>query len=425
MKALVLGSGGREHAICSSLAESHLISKIYACPGNAGTAEIADNIQIDFGNLEKLKKFILDTQLELVIIGPEAPLVNGLCDQLQQDPELSHLKVLGPGKEGALLEGSKAFAKSFMIKHGIPTASSVEITKSDLQKGFQFLESQNPPYVLKADGLAAGKGVIICPSLNEAKKQLNIMLDGKFGAASEKIVIEEFLDGREFSIFILTDGNDYFMLPEAKDYKRAEENDQGLNTGGMGAVSPVPFFNASLREKVVTEIIEPTLGGLKKENINYCGFLFFGIMEVNGSPYVIEYNCRLGDPETQVVLPRIKTDFAKLVLNTINSKIQDTPIEISDHTAAAVIAVSGGYPEKYEKGKKIFGLQNNFSSRVFHAGTKISDGDIVTNGGRVIAFCGEDDLLENALNKSYRDLNQICFQGIRYRKDIGRDLLAQ
>ena len=423
MNTLLFGSGGREHAFSLSFANSRSIGQLYVAPGNAGTSTLATNVNLNPADYDAVKKFIHSREIHLVVIGPEAPLVDGLADQISGDSELSNVLVLGPGAAGAKLEGSKAFAKEFMARHNIPNAAYLEVTADRLDKGLDYIKNTRGPYVLKADGLAAGKGVLIVDDAETAGRELRNMLDGKFGRASEKVVIEEFLEGVEFSVFILTDGSDYVILPEAKDYKRIGEGDTGLNTGGMGAVSPVPFFRDSFRKKVIDTVIEPTVKGLKKDGIDYCGFVFFGLIKVGDSPFVIEYNCRMGDPETQVVFPRIQSDLGELIVRTAKRQLGDMEISISDRGAAAVIAASEGYPEKYEKGKAIAGLDTVKSATVFHAGTKIEGDEILTNGGRVLAITGMGTGLEEALKKSYDGMRSICFEGITYRRDIGKDLL--
>ncbi len=422
MNVLIFGNGGREHALCTKVQQSKTVENLWVSPGNAGTAMTAKNVDLPLKEAKAIRDFIVKENIGLVIIGPEAPLADGLADQLQAIPELNEVRILGPGKSGARLEGSKSFAKEFMFKHRIPTANYREFTRENLEEGISYLESYPGPYVLKADGLAAGKGVIISENTAEAKKALTEMLDGKFGGASEKVVVEEFLDGTEFSVFVLTDGKNYQLLPEAKDYKRIGEGDTGPNTGGMGAISPVPFFKGKLKERVIEEIIEPTLVGLQKEKISYCGFIFFGLINHRGAPKVIEYNCRLGDPETQAILPRIDSDLVGHIISAIDGEPGDG-IQISPNSSAAVIAASEGYPGPVEKGKPISGLDDISDSHVFHAGTKVQGDGIVTNGGRVLAISSLAKTSKEAVAKSYNNMNKICYEGITYRKDIGKDIL--
>lgn len=423
MRVLLFGSGGREHVFCHAFAKSNKVSAIYIAPGNAGTASTGSNVDLNPDDFEEVVEFILSKKIDLVVIGPEIPLVNGLANRLLSSSRLKGLKVLGPNREGAQLEGSKVFAKKFMKRYEIPTAKYLEVTRDNLNEGNQYLQNNKGPYVLKADGLAAGKGVLIVDDREQAKTELDNMLDGKFGEASKKVVIEEFLTGTEFSVFVLTDGDHWVLLPEAKDYKRAKEGDQGLNTGGMGAVSPVPFFGGEFKNKVIQQVVEPTLDGLKKEGIDYCGFIFFGLINVNGSPYVIEYNCRMGDPETQVVFPRIESDIAELILKATEGRLKGKEIKISSQSAATVIATSEGYPEKYEKGKFISGLDSIKNTLVFHAGTRQNNNSIVTNGGRVLAITCLGEELQTAVSSCYKNMNKLCFEGITYRKDIGSDLI--
>jgi len=423
MNILILGSGGREHALGKSLKKSKEAQKIYFSPGNAGTLLLGTNINIDYKDYKALQLFIDKNQIDLVVIGPEAPLVDGLADQLSGDPQLSGLKVLGPGKQGAMLEGSKSFAKTFMKKYHIPTAAYLEVNRNNLEEGLKYIDTNKGPYVLKADGLAAGKGVLIIQDREEAKSELKEMLEGKFGTASSKVVIEEFLDGIEFSVFAITDGNDFALLPEAKDYKRIGENDQGPNTGGMGAVSPVPFFDQKLRQGVIDSIIQPTFTGLQKEKIPYTGFLFFGLILCGEEVKVIEYNCRMGDPETQVVIPRLNSDLLDLITAATDGNLSEHQTEINTETRVAVIAASGGYPNQYEKGKEIFGLEKLNQDNIFHAGTTIKNGRILTSGGRVLAISCSGKNLQEAVDNCYREMNKICFDQIYYRKDIGKDLI--
>jgi phosphoribosylamine--glycine ligase len=420
MKILLLGSGGREHAFAWKLSQSPLCEKLFIAPGNAGTSQHGENIAMGVNDFDAIGKFVLSNSIELVMVGPEDPLVNGIYDYFQANDELKGIPVIGPSKAGAQLEGSKAFAKQFMVRHGIPTAAYGEFTIDNLEDGFDFIDEQNPPIVLKADGLAAGKGVLICAEHGEAKENLREMIEqNKFGKASAKVVIEEFLKGIEFSVFVLSDGTNYKILPQAKDYKRIGEGDTGLNTGGMGCISPVPFVDEALMKKVEERVIIPTIEGLKKDNIIYKGFIYIGFMNVNGEPYVIEYNCRMGDPETEVVLPRIKSDLVELLLATGNGTLQQKQIDIDKRAAATVIVASGGYPEDYEKGKEIEGLDEPGESMVFHAGTKLEGDKIVTNGGRVLAVTSFGSDIQDAVKKSNAAIGRIYFTGKYYRKDIG------
>ncbi|MEO5571159.1 MAG: phosphoribosylamine--glycine ligase [Bacteroidia bacterium] len=434
MNLLLLGSGGREHAFAWKLSQSKHCSKLFIGPGNAGTAQCGTNVLLSTTDFEGIKKFVVENKIEMVIVGPEDPLVNGIHDFFLAEglcvdsPSPSGrvgegLSVIGPKKDGAQLEGSKDFSKQFMIRNHIPTARYQTFTKENLKEGIKFLETLSPPYVLKADGLAAGKGVVIPQTLEEAKKELTEMLSGKFGNASAKVIIEEFLKGIELSVFVLTDGVNYKILPEAKDYKRIGENDSGLNTGGMGAVSPVAFADESFISKVENKIIRPTIEGLKKENIIYKGFIFVGIMKVDEEPYVIEYNCRMGDPETEVVVPRIKNDLVELFDAVATQQLNKIEIEIDERTATTVMLVSKGYPEKYESGKIISGLENIKDSIVFHAGTKLSDEKVLSAGGRVLAVTSYGNDIAEALQKSYSAIDQIRFENKFFRKDIGKDLL--
>lgn len=420
MNILLLGSGGREHAFAWKLSQSSLCSKLFIAPGNAGTSAHGQNVPMSVNDFSAIEKFVLENEVELVVVGPEDPLVNGIYDYFQMKDTLKNIPVIGPSKNGAMLEGSKAFAKQFMIRHHIPTAAYEEFTLANLEDGFDFIDEQVPPIVLKADGLAAGKGVLICSNHNEAKAELREMIEEtKFGAASSKVVIEQFLKGIEFSVFVLTDGANYKILPNAKDYKRIGEGDTGLNTGGMGCISPVPFVDDAMMQKVEQRVIIPTIEGLKKDNITYIGFIYIGFMNVNGEPYVIEYNCRMGDPETEIVLPRIKSDLVKLLLATGSGNLNKETIEIDERAAATVIVASGGYPENYEKGKVIKGLNEVTASIVFHAGTKSENGGIVTNGGRVLAVTSYGSDIVEAVKKSNESITRINFDGKYYRKDIG------
>ncbi|MFD0994013.1 phosphoribosylamine--glycine ligase [Tenacibaculum geojense] len=423
MNILILGSGGREHAFAYKLAQSNKVSQLFVAPGNAGTAKIATNIAINPTDFSAVKKTVIDQKIAMVVVGPEAPLVEGVHDFFLNDKELQSVPVIGPKKDGALLEGSKDFSKQFMEKHNIPTAKYQSFTADNLQEGFSFLETLNPPYVLKADGLAAGKGVLILNSLEEAKKELEEMLTNqKFGEASSTVVIEEFLDGIELSVFVLTDGKSYKVLPSAKDYKRIGEGDTGLNTGGMGAISPVPFADNDFLNKVEERIVKPTIDGLQKDGIDYRGFIFIGLMNVNGNPFVIEYNVRMGDPETEVVLPRINSDLYDLFEGVAQQTLSEKSFNVTDKTATTVMLVSGGYPEAYEKGKLISGLNEVEDSIVFHAGTKLKDDNIVSNGGRVMAITSFGNTINEALETSYKNINKISFDKMNYRKDIGFDL---
>ena len=423
MNILILGSGGREHTFAHKIAQSKRCNQLFVAPGNAGTSEIATNVSISVNDFEAIKNCVNNNDIGMVIVGPEDPLVNGIADYFLATTELKNIMLIGPSKAGALLEGSKERAKEFMMDHQIPTAAYQSFTKETLKEGKLFLETLNPPFVLKADGLAAGKGVLILNDIDEAKNELEDMLsNSKFGAASSTVVIEEFLDGIELSVFILTDGKNYKILPTAKDYKRIEEGDTGLNTGGMGAISPVPFADDILMKKIEERIVIPTISGLKKENIAYKGFVFIGLINVNKEPFVIEYNVRMGDPETEVVLPRIKSDLVDLFEATFNQELDKTSIEIDERAATTVMLVSGGYPEAYEKGKLILGIEKIQDSIVFHAGTTIKNNKIVTNGGRVLAITSMDLDYKKALKKSYRNIEKLNFDAMNYRKDIGYDL---
>ena len=424
MNILILGSGGREHAFTHKLIQSKKVTHIFVAPGNAGTQEIATNIDVNPTDFESVKKAVIAFDIQMVIVGPEAPLVNGVHDFFLADDELKNIPVIGPKKDGALLEGSKDFSKEFMIKHGIPTAKYESFTKESLQEGKLFLETLTPPYVLKADGLAAGKGVLILDSLDEAKAELEEMVSNqKFGDASSTVVIEEFLKGIELSVFVLTDGISYKILPSAKDYKRIGEGDQGLNTGGMGAISPVPFADKAYLKKVEDLVVKPTILGLQKDGIDYRGFIFIGLMNNNGDPSVVEYNVRMGDPETEVVLPRIESDLFDLFEGVANQNLHEKEFSVTEKIATTIMLVSGGYPEAYEKGKLISGLENIKKSIVFHAGTSIKNNTVVTNGGRVIAVTSIAESIQKALEISYDSIDTIHFEKMNYRKDIGFDLV--
>lgn len=423
LNILVLGSGGREHTFCWKLAQSQMVSEIFVAPGNAGTAAMATNLDVGVNDFDAIKVAVIQNNIEFVVVGPEDPLVNGIHDFFLNDTQLKNIPVIGPQKLGATLEGSKEFAKAFMSRHNIPTAQYGSFTAKTLQEGYAFLDQMKAPYVLKADGLAAGKGVLIINDLEIAKKELsNMLLEQKFGEASSKVVIEEFLSGIELSCFVLTDGNDYVTFPMAKDYKRIGEGDTGLNTGGMGAISPVPFADEKFYHAIQEKIVKPTMEGLKKDNIPYVGFVFIGLIRVGNDPFVIEYNVRMGDPETQVVLPRIKNDLAALLYATANQRLAEVDLVHDDQSATTVVAVSGGYPEAYQKGKKIDGLSSKAESTVFHAGTILDRGNVFTNGGRVLAVTSLGADHTKALQKSYETLQDISFEGMYFRKDIGFDL---
>jgi len=424
MKVLLLGSGGREHALAWKIAQSSILDELFIAPGNAGTKKHGKNVDVSPTDFESIKEFVIAQQIDMVIVGPEEPLVNGIYDYFQADDQLRKVAIIGPSKFGAQLEGSKDFAKAFMSRHAIPTAKYGTFTAETITQGLAFLTSMKGPYVLKADGLAAGKGVLILSDLDEAKSELKSMLiDEKFGVASSKVVIEQFLDGIELSVFVLTDGESFKLLPEAKDYKRIGEGDTGLNTGGMGAISPVPFADASFMDKVHNRIIVPTIKGLKSEKITYKGFVFFGLISVKGDPYVIEYNCRMGDPETEVVIPRLKSDILDLFEGVASNTLSERDIQFIDKSAATVMMVSGGYPGDYEKGKSIFGLNSIVDSIVFHAGTSADGPSVLTAGGRVLAVTSYGKNLTVALEKSYDSISKITYDGAYYRKDIGQDVL--
>ncbi len=423
MNVLILGSGGREHAFARSISSSPLLTQLYVAPGNAGTAQIATNIDMSVTDFAAIKTKVLELDITMVVVGPEAPLVDGIYDFFQRDEQLSGVNVIGPSKKGAVLEGSKEFAKEFMMRNNVPTAAYQSFTKENLKAGMQFIDSLRPPYVLKADGLAGGKGVLIIADADEAKESLEEMLvGGKFGAASNKVVIEEFLDGIEMSVFVMTDGNSYKVLPSAKDYKRIGEGDTGLNTGGMGAISPVPFADEVLMKKVEERIIKPTVDGLKKENITYKGFIFIGLMIVDSEPLVIEYNVRMGDPETEVVLPLISSDLLSHFHAFAKAELHKENLTIDQRSAATVMLVAGGYPENYDKGMEITGLEKVDGSITFHAGTTEKNGKVVTAGGRVIAMTSFGNTFQEAVKKSYENVEKLHFDRMYYRKDIGFDL---
>lgn len=424
MRVLLLGSGGREHAISWKIAQSSMLEELFIAPGNAGTRQHGKNVSIQPTDFKSIREFVLSNAINMVVVGPEEPLVKGIHDFFLADDELKAIPVIGPQQHAAQLEGSKDFAKQFMQRHNIPTAKYATFTKDNLNQGFTFLEGMKPPYVLKADGLAAGKGVVILNDLNEAKKELTSMLaDAKFGEASSRVVIEQFLSGIELSVFVITDGDSYKLLPEAKDYKRIGEGDTGLNTGGMGAVSPVPFADPAFMDKVQNQVIIPTIKGLKQDGIPYKGFVFFGLINVKGEPYVIEYNCRMGDPETEVVMPRLRSDLLDLFEGVATNTLSERDMQFVDKCAATVMMVSGGYPESYAKGKQIYGLNTVTDSIVFHAGTD-SDGPTVRSaGGRVLAVTSYGKNLEAALTRSYNAIESIEFEGAYYRKDIGFDVV--
>lgn len=424
MNILILGSGGREHAFAKSLSESNKAKKIFVAPGNAGTSSVATNIAINPTNFNQVKETVLQYEINMIVVGPEAPLVSGIHDFFLADDDLKNVSVIGPKKDGALLEGSKDFSKQFMIKHNIPTAKYQSFTSETLSEGKNFLETLQPPFVLKADGLAAGKGVLILNDLNEAKSELEEMLSNqKFGEASSTVVIEEFLNGIELSVFVLTDGKNYKILPSAKDYKRIGEGDTGLNTGGMGAISPVPFATDDFLQKVDDLVVKPTIDGLQKDGIDYRGFIFIGLMNDNENPSVVEYNVRMGDPETEVVLPRIESDLVDLFEGVANQTLGEKSYKVTSQTATTVMLVSGGYPEAYEKGKEITGFDSVDDSIVFHAGTTEKDGKVVSNGGRVMAVTSFGASIEEALAKSYKSIDKIAFEKMNFRKDIGFDLV--
>ncbi|SHG80107.1 phosphoribosylamine--glycine ligase [Winogradskyella jejuensis] len=423
MNILVLGSGGREHTFAWKIAQSPLCKSLFVTPGNSGTSRIAINLPIAVTDFQAIKNAVVENKIDMVVVGPEDPLVEGIHDFFLNDDTLKHVTVIGPQKAAAELEGSKEFAKKFMMRHNIPTAAYESFTAANLEEGYAFLEKLQAPYVLKADGLAAGKGVLILNDLEEAKTELKHMLvDSKFGNASTKVVIEEFLHGIELSCFVLTDGKDYKILPTAKDYKRIGEGDTGLNTGGMGAISPVPFATDDFLQKIETRIVKPTIEGLKKDNLPYVGFVFIGLIKVGDDPKVIEYNVRMGDPETEVVLPRLKTDIVEIFKAMGNETLSEINLDIDSRAATTIMLVSGGYPEAYEKGKEIFGLETIEDSIPFHAGAQLKDGKIVTSGGRVMAITSFGETYQEAIKKSYQNIDKLCFDKMYFRKDIGFDL---
>jgi len=424
MRVLLIGSGGRESALSWKIAQSSILETLYIAPGNAGTKQYGKNIDLNVLDFEAVKAFVLEHKIEMVIVGPEEPLVLGIADFFKKDPLLSSVALIGPTQAGAALEGSKTFAKEFMQRHKIPTAKYGSFTLDTLREGINFLRTMKAPYVLKADGLAAGKGVLILDDLKTAEDELTqILLDEKFGAAGQKVVIEQFLKGIELSVFVVTDGESFKLLPEAKDYKRIGEKDQGENTGGMGAVSPVPFVDAGSMDKVLNQVIIPTIKGIKKEQIDYRGFVFFGLINVKGDPYVIEYNCRMGDPETEVVIPRIKSDLLDLLEGVATKTLSERDVQFSEHCASTVMMVSGGYPAAYQKGKIIYGLNAVTDALVFHAGTTSDGPQVVTNGGRVLAVTSFGKTLEQALERSYAGIAKISYENAYFRRDIGKDVI--
>ncbi|MBN1388544.1 MAG: phosphoribosylamine--glycine ligase [Bacteroidales bacterium] len=422
MNVLILGSGGREHTLSWKIAQSDKVDKIYIAPGNAGTAVLGENVNLDAGNFESVAEFALGNDVDMIVVGPEAPLVGGIHDFFLENEKYRHIPVVGPVKRGAMLEGSKHFAKRFMMQNGIPTAAYKSFSKENFESACEFMRTMKKPYVLKADGLAAGKGVLIINDYDEAVQELDRMFSGKFGEAGKIVVVEEFLKGIELSVFIITDGEDYKILPEAKDYKRVGEKDTGLNTGGMGAVSPVPFADETFLKRVEIRIIKPTISGLKREGIKYKGFIYFGLMNVDGDPYVVEYNVRMGDPEAEVVIPRIKSDLMELLLGVAEGNLKKRKMDISGETVVTVMLVSGGYPGEYEKGKEIFNMDKTSGSIIFQAGTRTEDGRVISSGGRVLAISSFGSDLKDALKKSYANAEIIDFEGKYFRKDIGFDL---
>lgn len=422
MNILLLGSGGREHALAWKISQSKKVDQLFIAPGNAGTAAVGTNLDVSATNFPAVKDLVLQHNINMVVVGPEVPLVEGIKDFFLQDNQLKNIPVIGPAKEGAQLEGSKDYAKEFMKRHNIPTAQYISVNKNNLDQGMWFLKAMAPPYVLKADGLAAGKGVLILESLAEAEEELNAMLNGKFGDSSATVVIEEFLAGIELSVFVLTDGKSYKILPEAKDYKRIGEGDTGLNTGGMGAVSPVPFADKAFMDKIETRIIQPTIKGIQDEKLDYTGFIFLGLINCNGEPKVIEYNVRMGDPETEAVMLRVKSDFVDLLEGMAEGNLEEKKLEIDERAAVTVMLVSGGYPGAYVNGKTMSGFDQVKNSILFHAGTKAAQAGVVTNGGRVIAVSSYGNNMHDALKNSYENAEKISFEGAYYRKDIGFDL---
>ncbi len=422
MKILLLGSGGREHALAWKMAQSPKLTKLYTAPGNAGTAQLGENVEIKPDEFEKLGRFAREKRIDMVVIGPEDPLVKGVYDYFRSEPALKGIPVIGPSAKGAMLEGSKEFAKKFMVKHSIPTSKYFSVTAENLDEGLAYIDTMKAPYVLKADGLAAGKGVLIINAAEDAKKELRTMIGGKFGQASKKVVIEEFLSGIELSVFVITDGISYKILPEAKDYKRIGENDTGLNTGGMGCISPVPFADTTFLQKIEERIIKPTLEGIKKDTIDYNGFIFFGLIKCADDPYVIEYNARMGDPEAEVLMPRIESDLVDLFIAVAEKRLSSASVAISPDACTTVMLVSGGYPEAYEKGKIITGMETIGDSMLFHAGTALKNGEIITNGGRVIAVSSMAKNFRDALKISYKNAEIVTFDKKYFRRDIGFDL---
>lgn len=425
MKVLLLGSGGREHALAWKISQSERLEKLYTAPGNAGTAEIAENVDLSVTDFDAIGRFIHEKSVGMLVVGPENPLVEGIRDYLSADGRFQDLMIIGPGKAGAILEGSKDYAKQFMKRHGIPTARYMTVTAEQTDEGMKFLKELEPPYVLKADGLAAGKGVLIVDNLEDARRELKEMFEGKFGNAGKRVLIEEFLHGIEISVFAITDGKDYKILGSAKDYKRIGEGDTGLNTGGMGAVSPVPFADENFNRRVEEQIVRPTVEGLRKDGVDYRGFLFFGLMNDHGNPYVIEYNVRMGDPETEVVIPRLKADILELFKATACQTLANFHFELDERYCTTVMLVAEGYPGSYKKGNVIHGISEINGSILFHAGTKRIDGKVLTNGGRVMAVSSLEKNMENALLRSYENVNKISFNGMYYRRDIGQDLMGK